>query len=71
MLKQKRFTELDKEICDAEQELKYVNEKIGRTEILLQEKKKLSSSGYQALSDEKGSPRSTASLDVRRDSYNT
>ncbi|CAD6252972.1 unnamed protein product [Miscanthus lutarioriparius] len=59
MLKQKRLTELDKEICNAEEELKYLNEQIRRAEISLEEKKKLSSSICQALSDEKGSPRST------------
>jgi len=59
MLKQKRLTELDKEICNAEEELKYLNEQIRRAEISLEEKKKLTSSVCQALSDEKGSPRST------------
>ncbi|XP_062198074.1 kinesin-like protein KIN-14O [Phragmites australis] len=60
MLKQKRLAELDKEICDAEEELKFLNEQIRRAEISLEEKKKkLSSSACQALSDEKGSPRST------------
>lgn len=58
-LKQKRLAELDKEICDAEQELKDLNEQIRRAEISLEERKKLSSSACQALSDEKGSPRST------------
>ncbi|KAL6907864.1 hypothetical protein ACP4OV_002034 [Aristida adscensionis] len=59
MLKQKRLAELDKEICDAEQELKYLNEQIRTADISLEEKKKLFSSACQALSDEKGSPRST------------
>lgn len=58
-LKQKRIAELDKEICDAEQELKDLNEQIKRAETSLEERKKLSSSACQALSDEKGSPRST------------
>uniref|UniRef100_A0A0E0BLN9 Kinesin motor domain-containing protein n=1 Tax=Oryza glumipatula TaxID=40148 RepID=A0A0E0BLN9_9ORYZ len=58
-LKQKRIAELDKEICDAEQELKDLNEQIKRAETSLEERKKLSSSVCQALSDEKGSPRST------------
>nr|CAB3492138.1 unnamed protein product [Digitaria exilis] len=58
-LKQKRLAELDKEIFDAEEEQKYLNEQIRRTEISLEEKKKLSSSVCQVLSDEKGSPRST------------
>lgn len=58
-LKQKRIAELDKEICDAEQELKDLNEQIKRAENSLEERKKLSSSVCQALSDEKGSPRST------------
>lgn len=57
-LKQQRLAGLDKEIRDADQELKYVNEQIRKSEILLEEKK-LSSSTYQGLSDEKGSPRST------------
>ncbi|GJN05030.1 hypothetical protein PR202_ga22625 [Eleusine coracana subsp. coracana] len=59
ILKQQRLAGLDKEICDTEQELKYVNEQIRKSEISLEEKKKLSSSTYQGLSDEKGSPRST------------
>ncbi|GJM99072.1 hypothetical protein PR202_ga16137 [Eleusine coracana subsp. coracana] len=59
ILKQLRLAGLDKEICDAEQELKYVNEQIRKSEISLEEKKKLSSSTYQGLSDEKGLPRST------------
>jgi len=59
MLKQKRLAELDKEICNAKEELKYLNEQIRRAEISLEEKKKLTSSVCQALSDEKGSPRST------------
>ncbi|XP_062183503.1 kinesin-like protein KIN-14O [Phragmites australis] len=59
MLKLKRLAELDKEICDAEEELKYLNEQIRKAEITLEEKKKLLSSACQALSDEKGSPRST------------
>lgn len=58
-MKQKRLAELDKEIFDAEEEQKYLNEQIRRTEISLEEKKKLSSSVCQVLSDEKGSPRST------------
>ncbi|EAZ06165.1 hypothetical protein OsI_28400 [Oryza sativa Indica Group] len=58
-LKQKRIAELDKEICDSEQELKDLNEQIKRAETSLEERKKLSSSVCQALSDEKGSPRST------------
>uniref|UniRef100_A0A0D9XUS3 Kinesin motor domain-containing protein n=1 Tax=Leersia perrieri TaxID=77586 RepID=A0A0D9XUS3_9ORYZ len=58
-LKQKRIAELDKEICDAEQELNDLNEQIRRAEISLEERKKLSSSACQALSDDKGSPRST------------
>ncbi|XP_052136969.1 kinesin-like protein KIN-14O [Oryza glaberrima] len=58
-LKQKRIAELDKEIYDAEQELKDLNEQIKRAETSLEERKKLSSSVCQALSDEKGSPRST------------
>ena len=59
MLKQKRLAELDKEICNAKEELKYLNEQIRRAEISLEEKKKLTSSVCQALGDEKGSPRST------------
>jgi hypothetical protein len=59
MLKLHRLAELDKEICDTEHELKYVNEQIRRAEMSLEEKKKLSSSVCQSLSDEKGSPRST------------
>ncbi|KAK3119301.1 hypothetical protein QOZ80_9BG0717500 [Eleusine coracana subsp. coracana] len=59
ILKQQRLAGLDKEICDTEQELKYVNEQIRKSEISLEQKKKLSSSTYQGLSDEKGSPRST------------
>jgi kinesin family protein C2/C3 len=59
MLKQKRLVGLDREICTAEEELKYLNEQIRRAEISLEEKKKLTSSVCQALSDEKGSPRST------------
>ncbi|RLM58297.1 hypothetical protein C2845_PM18G12080 [Panicum miliaceum] len=59
MLKQKRIAELDKEVCDADEELKYLNEQIRRAEISLEEKKKLTSSICQVLSDEKGSPRST------------
>ncbi|XP_006663079.1 kinesin-like protein KIN-14O [Oryza brachyantha] len=58
-LKQKQIAELDKEIHDAEQELKDLNEHIRKAEISLEERKKLSSSACQALSDEKGSPRST------------
>ncbi|CAN6363588.1 unnamed protein product [Urochloa humidicola] len=58
MLKQKRLAELDKEVTDANEELKHLNEQIRRTEISLEEKK-LKSSISQALSDEKGSPRST------------
>lgn len=59
MLKQKRLAELDKEVRDAEEELKHLNEQIRIAEISLEEKKKLNSSVCQALSDEKGSPRST------------
>ncbi|CAO2146428.1 unnamed protein product [Urochloa humidicola] len=59
MLKKKRLTELDKEVCDANEELKNLNEQIRRIEILLEDKKKLKSSICQDLSDEKGSPRST------------
>ncbi|TVU23844.1 hypothetical protein EJB05_26227 [Eragrostis curvula] len=59
MMKQKRLAELDKEICNTEQELKYVNEQIKKDEISLEEKKQLYSSVCQAVSDEKGSPRST------------
>lgn len=58
MLKQKRLTELEKEICGAEEKLKYLNEQIRKAEISLEEKK-LGSSVCQTLSDEKGSPRST------------
>jgi kinesin family protein C2/C3 len=60
MLKQKRLAELDKEVRDAEGELKHLNEQIRMAEISLEEKKKkLNSSVCQDLSDEKGSPRST------------
>ena len=59
MLKQKQIAELDKVVCDADEEQKYLNEQISRAEITLEEKKKLNSSICQVLSDEKGSPRST------------
>ncbi|WVZ50096.1 hypothetical protein U9M48_001384 [Paspalum notatum var. saurae] len=60
MLKQKRLTELDKEINGAEEELEHLNEQIRKAETSLEDKKKkLASSVCQALSDEKGSPRST------------
>uniref|UniRef100_A0ACD5WYZ2 Uncharacterized protein n=1 Tax=Avena sativa TaxID=4498 RepID=A0ACD5WYZ2_AVESA len=59
MLKQKRLLELDKEICDAEQELQDLNKKIRSAEVSLEERKKVSPSICHALSDEKGSPRST------------
>ncbi|KAL6654317.1 hypothetical protein ACP70R_007782 [Stipagrostis hirtigluma subsp. patula] len=59
MLKQRRLTELEREICDTEQELKYLDEQIRTAEISLEGKKKLSSSACQDVSDEKGSPRST------------
>jgi len=59
MLKHKRIAELDKVVCDADEEQKYLNEQISRAEITLEEKKKLNSSICQVLSDEKGSPRST------------
>ncbi|KAL5203945.1 hypothetical protein ABZP36_008816 [Zizania latifolia] len=62
-LKQKRLAELEKEICDAEQELKHLTEQIRRAEISLEERKKQISSACQAHSDEKGSPRSTLVVD--------
>uniref|UniRef100_A0A453HVE3 Kinesin motor domain-containing protein n=2 Tax=Aegilops tauschii subsp. strangulata TaxID=200361 RepID=A0A453HVE3_AEGTS len=58
MLKRKRLAELDKEICDAEQELGVLNEQIRSAERSVEERKKLSPSVCQALSDDKGSPRS-------------
>jgi kinesin family protein C2/C3 len=58
-LKQKRLSELDKEICDAEQELRDLNEQIRSAEFSLEERKKVSPSICQAIGDEKGSPRST------------
>lgn len=58
MLKRKRLAELDKEICDAEQELGVLNEQIRSAEKSVEERKKLSPSICQALSDDKGSPRS-------------
>ncbi|KAG8090470.1 hypothetical protein GUJ93_ZPchr0011g26894 [Zizania palustris] len=62
-LKQKRLAELDKEICNAEQELKHLTEQIRRAEISLEERKRQISSACQALIDEKGSPRSTLVVD--------
>jgi kinesin family protein C2/C3 len=59
MLKQKRLSELDKEICDTEHELKDLSEEISSAEVSLEERKKVSPSVCQALCDEKGSPRST------------
>lgn len=59
ILKQRRLSELDKEICDAEKELKDLNEQIRSAENSLAERKKILPSVCQALSDEKGSPRST------------
>ncbi|XBJ19489.1 hypothetical protein VPH35_010462 [Triticum aestivum] len=60
MLKRKRLAELDKEMRDAEQELGVLNEQIRSAETsAAEERKKLSPSvACQALSDEKGSPRS-------------
>ncbi|VAH91974.1 unnamed protein product [Triticum turgidum subsp. durum] len=58
MLKRKRLAELDKEICDAEQELGVLNAQIRSAERSVEERKKLCPSVCQALSDEKGSPRS-------------
>lgn len=60
MLKRKRLAELDKEMRDAEQELRVLNEQIRSAETsAAEERKKLSPSVVcQALSDEKGSPRS-------------
>ncbi|VAH21482.1 unnamed protein product [Triticum turgidum subsp. durum] len=60
MLKRKRLAELDKEMRDAEQELGVLNEQIRIAETsAAEERKTLSPSvACQALSDEKGSPRS-------------
>lgn len=55
MLKRKRLSELDKEICDAEQELGVLNEQIRSAERSVEERKKLSPPVCQ---DDKGSPRS-------------
>lgn len=59
MLKQKRLSELEKEICDTEHELKDLSEEISSAEVSLEERKKVSPSVCQALCNEKGSPRST------------
>lgn len=55
---QRRLIKLDREIHTAKEELTYLIEYIWRTKISLKEKKKLTLSVCQALSDEKGSPRS-------------
>jgi hypothetical protein len=55
---QRRLIELDREIHTAKEELTYLIEYMRRTKISLKEKKKLTLSVCQALSDEKGSPRS-------------
>ncbi|KAM0833611.1 hypothetical protein ACQ4PT_064144 [Festuca glaucescens] len=59
MLKQKRLSKLDKEICDTEHELKDLDAEIRSAKFSLEERKKVSPSVCQALCDEKGSPRSS------------
>ncbi|XP_073356724.1 kinesin-like protein KIN-14O isoform X3 [Aegilops tauschii subsp. strangulata] len=58
MLKRKRLAELDKEMRDAERELRVLNEQIRSAETSAEERKKLPPSVCQPLGDEKGSPRS-------------